>query len=155
MKNFTILVSERLKLHKEEKNSDFKIINEIIGFFRLKQYKDNEEEDFFKITEVIENWIKENNISDFIPCCNLETLNDLKTSNKYLNQKYMITDKEFEQYNTSRHCEDICLDEFYNSSVVYQTKDNHIDIHTSKNMICCIGPFGTIYCLNYEFYRKK
>lgn len=156
MKTFTNLINEKLKLNKdielsnEEENTT--LINNIIKYLRLSQYNDPE------FIDIINDWIKDNNIKDVIFACNKETFNDIKTANGYLNKKYQISKLDINlSYNTASQAENICLKEFDNCLIVCQNKygQDYIDILQSPNMICCIGPLGTIYCLDYNFFFNK
>lgn len=145
MKTFTSVINEKLKLSKDIKLSNIEIENivkEIMTYFRLWQYEDN------NFIEVINDWVEKNNIQDIKSIkfvCNIETLRDIEQENKTLG-KYAINDYILFNYFLSDKFQDICNEEFNKSTVIYQNKKDYIDIQATKDMICCVGPNGTIYC---------
>ena len=138
MKSINNFIIEKLKI-----NSNTKITNELVEdiFYKYWGFADEEKE----IINVISQWIKDNNIEDVKPIADKETLSELDG----------IVDDSVKFYSNKKLVEK-CQKYLENSTPLYisHERGENIDIMGCEEMICILGWYGTIYCVNSKIMNK-
>lgn len=138
MKSINNFIIEKLKI-----NSNTKITNELVEdiFYKYWGFADEEKE----IINVISQWIKDNNIEDVKPIADKETLAELDG----------IVDDSV-KFDSNEKLVEKCQKYLENSTTLYisHKRGENIDIMGCEEMICILGWYGTIYCVNSKIMNK-
>ena len=138
MKSINNFIIEKLKI-----NSNTKITNELVEdiFYKYWGFADEEKE----IINVISQWIKDNNIEDVKPIADKETLSELDG----------IVDDSV-KFDSNEKLVEKCQKYLENSTPLYTSHERgeNIDIMGCEEMICILGWYGTIYCVNSKIINK-
>ena len=132
MKNLNSFIQEKLKINSKT-NVQSNILDEILEFWGL----DDENKD---INNVINQWIKDNNINDVKFVADKETL---------INASDFLSDEIFELYHCSLEENKEANKEFENAKNIYHhsSRGENIDIMANNNVIAIIGWYGILYCV--------
>ena len=134
MKNLDNYITEKLVIgkniiHQYSKTID--LIGIYLGLAHSSPLND-------KIHKIINDWVKENQVSDFIPAIDLESFNVIK-------HHKIIDDKYLSEVDTSDQTNEQCQ---YELDKCDEPKiDDEISLYTSPKIIALLAWFGAIYII--------
>ena len=144
MKNLNSFIEEKLKIGKtsfmfeklkinSKTNVQSNILDEIFEFWGL----DDEDKD---INNVINQWIKDNNINDVKFISDTKTLRDASD---------FLSDEILELYHCSLEENIEANNELENAKNIYHhsSRGESIDIFANDNIIAILGWYGILYCV--------
>ena len=139
MKQLNNYILEKLKV-----NSKTQISNEITEqiFYKYWGFTDEDKE----ILDIISTWVKNNGINDIIPIADSDAIADAD----------FLDDSVIKEYNTDYKNVEECLTLLRNSERVYHKKERgeELDIYSSNELICIVGYYGTLYCVDSKIINK-
>lgn len=140
MKNLKDIISEKLTINSKTKLGKHTSLSEKIlytwGFTDFESYENEK--------QIIDDWLKENNITEVYFACDKETLEECD----------FIDDKEYDtDYELNEYCQEYLskADKLY----TYKSNGEKYDIFGSEEMICICSYYGTLFCLDKKIVKNK
>lgn len=132
-------IQEKLKLNKDTKVFLNDITNKILKYWGMQEdVSDDEDLDFIK---VINNWVEDNNVKNVYPVAHQESIREASD---------FLEDDIINEYQFNSNDLEKCEDYFNHSKILYDYKERgeKFTIQGTKEMICIVGWYGTLYCVS-------